>query len=410
MSGGTAADPQAGRERGPSHARRLAMRLFNAADWAVPKHPRKVLLHSIPDLEDGIQSVLSAVLDRGYEPVVLYGAPNTPDRFLRIFGDGPVRLVPKDSMDAAWHFLTARYVYVTHGLYGNPAPPPWQCVVNLWHGEPPGKVVGRYEGEPTRHATISPVLSGLGQAYRCTAFGLHPSRVPILGAPRNDRMLASDPDLARMRLLPDALDRPVFLWLPTFRRTVPGRYQRADVVGGSSVLPFDTDEVKRFDEWLDARGALVVVKAHPASGDELPGELKAIRSLTQADLESCDLTVYTMLAAFDGLITDISSVWVDYLLLDRPIVFAFPDIEEYRATRGISLEPYESWVPGPLVRTVDTLIAAVGAILDGRDEFRASRDQARRRAHRYCDDRSTARVVERAMGRRADPAKGERGT
>lgn len=395
---------------GTSRARRIGTGVFAVLDWLVPKNPRKVLVHSIPDLEDGILSVLSVVLDRGYEPVVLFDAAATPERFRRLFGARPVRFVRQGSPRAALHFLTARYVFVTHGLYGHPAPPPGQCVVNLWHGEPPGKVVGRYEGEPTRHASVSPVLSGLGQAYRCTAFGLHPSRVPVLGAPRNDRMLAADTDLARTRLVPEAIDRPVFLWLPTFRRSLPGRHQRADVADGSSALPFDAEDVKRLDEWLDARGVLVVVKAHPASGDELPGELKAIRVLTQADLESYDLTVYTMLGAFDGLITDISSVWVDYLLLDRPILFAFPDIEQYRATRGISLEPYESWVPGPLVRTVDALTDAVGAILDGHDEFRAARGLARRRAHRFYDDQSTARVVDRVMGRRADTGEGERRT
>jgi CDP-glycerol glycerophosphotransferase len=395
---------------GTGRARRIAVYAFTVVNWLIPKNRRKVLVHGIPDLEDGILSVLSVVPDRGYEPVVLFDAAGTPDRFRRLLGDRPVRFVHKDSLRAALHFLTARYVFVTHGLYGHPAPPPWQCVVNLWHGEPPGKVTGRYEGEPKRHASISPVLSGLGQAYRCTAFGLHPYRVPVLGAPRNDRMLAADPDLARTRLVPEALDRPVFLWLPTFRRNLPGRHQRADVAEGSSVLPFDAEDVKRLDEWLDARGALVVVKSHPASGDQPPGEHKAIRALTQADLESYDLTVYTMLAAFDGLITDISSVWVDYLLLDRPILYAFPDIERYRATRGISPEPYESWIPGPLVRTVDALTDALGAILDGRDDFRAARSQARRRAHRFYDDRSTARLVDRVMGRPADTVQGARGT
>lgn len=385
---------------GTSRARRIATGVFTVLDWLFPKSRRKVLVHSIPDFEDGIQAVLTELLDRGFELVVLFDAPGARERFTRAFGSRPARLVPKDSLRAALHFLTARYVFVTHGLFGHPAPPPWQCVVNLWHGEPPGKTTGRYEGEPTRHATMSPVLSGLGQAYRCTAFGLHPSRVPVLGAPRNDRMLRTDPDLARTRLVPDAFDRPVFLWLPTFRRTVPGRYQRADVTDGCSVLPFGADDVKRLDQWLDARGTLVVVKAHPASGDALPDELKAIRTLTQQELESCGQTVYSMLAAFDGLITDISSVWVDYLLLRRPIVFAFPDIDRYRATRGISLEPYESWVPGPFVRTVDELTDAVGAILDGPDEFRTARDQALRRLHRFHDDGATTRVVDHALAAR----------
>ena len=36
-----------------------------------------------------------------------------------------------------------------------------------------------------------------------------------------------------------------------------------------------------------------------------------------------------------GLITDISSVWIDFLLRGRPMIFAFPDLKQYRSNRGL---------------------------------------------------------------------------
>lgn len=385
------------RQETPSVLRWVAIWLFALVNWVVPKARRKVVVHSIPDLEDGIQAVLSELLDRGFEPIVLYDAPNTPKRFAKTFGDRPAGLVPRSSLRAALHFLTARYVFVTHGLFGHPVPPPWQCIVNLWHGEPPGKVVGRYEGQPSRHATMAPVLSQLGQAFRCAAFGLHPAQVPVLGAPRNDRMLRADGERIRAQLVPEAGGRPTFLWMPTFRATAPGRHQRVDVTRHSSVLPFEAEDIDRLDRWLAGRDALIVVKTHPLNADELPHGLHAIRVLSQEDIEGRGLTVYPLLAAFDGLITDISSVWIDYLLLRRPVVFAFPDIDQYRRFRGISLEPYESWIPGPLTRSVDALMDALGALLDGRDEFQAARNEALLRMHRFRDDRSAVRVADRAL-------------
>jgi len=101
-----------------------------------------------------------------------------------------------------------------------------------------------------------------------------------------------------------------------------------------------------------------------------------------------------LLSAFDGLITDVSSAWVDYLLLDKPLIFAFPDIEEYRQGRGLSIEPYEHWVPGPFVRTLDEFVDALDDVVAGRDPLAEERRLARLRLHQYQDDKSAARLLD----------------
>jgi len=266
-------------------------------------------------------------------------------------------------------------------------------VVSLWHGEPPGKVTGRFEGRGGLLCSYAPVCSTVGRAYRAAEFNLSPLQVPIVGAPRNDRMLQADAAGVRRALLGDDADRTTFIWMPTYR---VGHYDgelRVDVAGNPGV-PYTPAEIRRIDDWLVEHGARVVVKVHHRDVNSFTDDYRAIRVLTQGDLEREGLTIYQALAAFDALITDISSVWVDHLLLDKPMVFAFPDVEAYRQGRGLNVEPYEQWVPGAFTTDVDGLLPALGDIVDGRDPMREERARARVRFHQYRDDRSTVRLLD----------------
>ena len=237
-------------------------------------------------------------------------------------------------------------------------------------------------------------MSTVGRAYRSAEFGLDPLRVPIVGAPRNDRMLRSDGTRVRRRLLGDDADRPVLLWLPSFRTGSWAGRTRHDVATSFPGVPFPLAEVQRLDDWLVERGAVIVLKLHPHDVASFPGGFRALRVLSQEEMQRQGLTLYTMLPAFDGLLTDVSSIWLDYLLLDRPLVFAFPDVDEYRSGRGLNLEPYEDWVPGPFARDMDSLLQALAELLDGHDPMSDERGRARARFHQHHDDQSAARLLD----------------
>jgi len=59
-----------------------------------------------------------------------------------------------------------------------------------------------------------------------------------------------------------------------------------------------------------------------------------------------------LLGRSHGLITDYSSVWTDYLAMNRPVGFHCPDIELYEAGPGLNVEGYRELIPGPLLHTV----------------------------------------------------------
>jgi hypothetical protein len=378
-----------------SWKRRLTYVGLNGGNRLIPKTQDRVVLHSTIDLEDGVFALAEELNARGWTPTILLERPSRAAEVERHMG-GKVRTVPKKSVRGVLEFLTARFVFTTENLYGDREPPASQTVVNIWHGEPPsGKVIAQFSpGQGGLHCTYAPVTSTVGRAFRSAEFGLHPLRIPIVGAARNDRMLRSDGASVRRELLGEDADRPVFLWLPSFRKGSWEGRTRQDVARPQPGVPFPAEEVERLDSWLLEHGARVVLKLHPHDVETFSGDFRAIRVLTQEEMQQHGLTVYRMLPAFDGLLTDVSSIWLDYLLLDKPIVFAFPDIQDYRDGRGLVIEPYEEWVPGPFVRDMDGLIAALADLVEGRDPMAHERGLARLRFHQYRDDRSAARLLD----------------
>ena len=84
-------------------------------------------------------------------------------------------------------------------------------------------------------------------------------------------------------------------------------------------------------------------------------------------LRERSLSLYEFLGATDLLISDISSVVIDYLLLDRPVIHAFSDLREYESSRGFTVEPIADYFAGPVVTNSRELMDAVDRVLAGND-------------------------------------------
>ena len=82
-----------------------------------------------------------------------------------------------------------------------------------------------------------------------------------------------------------------------------------------------------------------------------------------------DADVYTFLSEVDILITDYSSIYFDYLLWERPIIFFPYDLEYYRdEDRGLIFE-YDEYTPGPKIFNAKEL---ENVLSKGIDDFRSS--------------------------------------
>ena len=113
---------------------------------------------------------------------------------------------------------------------------------------------------------------------------------------------------------------------------------------------------------LAVRGLQLVVKPHPMDADRRgwPGAV----TVDEDDLVAAGVSLYALLGASAGLITDYSSVWVDYLLLDRPMAFLVPDRGVY--DRALYPPDILDWVPGEVVDPQDRPFQMFLDDLDGR--------------------------------------------
>ena len=292
------------------------------------------------------------------------------------------------------YFALAKYVFFTHDCYVHRFAPR-AVSVNVWHGMPV-KRIGWMNNEgslvplTTYSVATSPLWAGVVQE------SLRPLRGTLMtGLPRNDRLfLRSDEIRARLDCPPPGAGR-LIMWLPTFR----GEWEQA-----RHTLGVPDGSLAAIDALLAQQGAVLVVKPHPmASYDRLPA-LSRFRLITDDWLQEQGISLYELLGQADALVSDLSSAYVDYLLLDRPIVHHFPDIDEYADSRGFSVEPIDDYLAGPLTRDAAELLAAISDIVRGADTHAVERGRVRALSHAHTDAFATARLLEQVGLRPVAPS------
>lgn len=316
---------------------------------AVAPRSRHLVISGFPDAEGNAIEMLRAATERYHGTIYLLVVNAEKARtVLQVAGLDQVenvRLVPRRSAEALWRFGTAEVSMFTHGLFGNPRRVSRKTLVNLWHGGGiKGGLMADERGRSTIHSDYLVAATRqqgqiLAQQCRLPAGGLL-----LTGNPRVDELWQAD--RARLRPLGIDPDRPFALWMPTFRKNAghglttgwaeaPGDTARVDLRAGEVVAG------------LAREGIQLVVKPHPSDGEN--HAVKGALIVTNDLLIRNGLLPYHLIGASDGLLTDYSSVWIDYLALDRPIAFLVPDAESFQSGRGFNPPDALDWLPGPRV-------------------------------------------------------------
>lgn len=104
--------------------------------------------------------------------------------------------------------------------------------------------------------------------------------------------------------------------------------------------------------------------------------------------------MYTLLRNADGLITDYSSVYFDYMLLNRPIGFAVEDMEKYKNKRGFIFDNPKEYMPGPEIRNLSDIEEFIENIVSGNDLYKEARESVNDKINYYKDGNCCKRVAE----------------
>lgn len=278
--------------------------------------------------------------------------------------------------------------------------------IQLWHGFPMKGLnyMSRFQPASTRELTHQRWLRYSAVAsYSATytslmnaCYGIHADQYIVTGMPRNDLLFEPGATSKLEKSVGKSLNgRQIVLYMPTFRKTMYGQVngeENLEIFGFKNV---DREELFRF---LEKENLVLAVKPHPyheddfglGSKEELPENIWII---TDQLLIAYDFDFYEMLSAADLLITDYSSVYFDYLLLNKPIIFTPTDSEAYRETRGFLIEPYDFWAPGPKCFEQGNLQQEILRQLDTPKVYEREREQIARIVHHYRDNESSKRVA-----------------
>ena len=151
------------------------------------------------------------------------------------------------------------------------------------------------------------------------------------------------------------------------------------------------------DEFLEAHNTYIVAKLHFADMQLINLEKRKIpKRIIFLDSELMGkhlLTIYHIMDAFDGLITDYSSVYADFMLLNKPIIFSCPDLEKYQKDRGFVVDDPRLLMPGPVAKTQNELTSVIGDLLNGKDEYKNHRQYLMPFFHKNLDGYSSKRLL-----------------
>ena len=152
----------------------------------------------------------------------------------------------------------------------------------------------------------------------------------------------------------------LLLYAPTFRDD-----------GETRLFPFEEFHgenrgraVEQLQNFLEKNQCIMCIRMHlyEKEGHEWlkaldrPGS--RIRFLNEDRIED----IMEVLVMFDLLITDYSSIYIDYLLLERPILFLPYDREAYLKTRGFNFD-YDEVTPGPKPKSYAEFLNSIEGLL-----------------------------------------------
>lgn len=293
---------------------------------------------------------------------------------LRFPGLSPLDDVPLDqqvnafSWKGLWFLLRSGVIVIHHGygdtFWGRCFSRSRRQIVNLWHGIPV-KGLGKHGSTAfswrqhltwwwnTSFYSFTICASRLDRTTMSACFGLSFDRLLISGLPRND-WLRSVPPLqtnyikqAEQKVNVCLKSRRLILYAPTFRPTSNGIYD------------FSPDEMQRLGVLLRRYNAVLGIRAHINRSQTHFGDTDFMYVFSAMEFPETQ----ALLMATDILVTDYSSIWVDFLLLNKPMIGFMHDFECFESEDRPLLYDLKTIFPGPLVFSFDSFYVALAHFL-----------------------------------------------
>lgn len=264
----------------------------------------------------------------------------------------------KFSFKAFYYYARAKYVFCTHGIYSFLNLKHKNKIVNLWHGMPL-KNIGCMDSKncgttPTKADYLIATSSFFQKIMAVSFNNLDINKVLLVGQPRNDQMF-EETDFFKNRDIDTTQYNSIGIWLPTYRQSIIGDVRSDGVYNENGITFLSMDDLHQLDKFLKEISSLLIVKLHPMDALQ-KANFEDFKNLIIIKPKDFKEQLYPLLGSVNYLLTDYSSVWIDYCILRRPIGFVMNDIEEYKNSRGLTIDELDKKLPGEIIDNYEKLI------------------------------------------------------
>lgn len=365
-----------------------------------PINKNEILFESNSEIKDNTKSLFQECLSQGInKKYKLVWTVDKPNKYINEYKNiENVYFVKKSkensySLKYLYHSCVSKYCFYTH-LYVANRTRKGQTKVFLTHGVPIKDTRGLFWNPYKNTDIIS--TSDFAAKLRCKTFGGGEDIVRILGFPRNDNFFKEDSETNKY--IENLNCEKFVLWLPTFKHFNIKSANRNDFNSEqkNDISLMNDQFLNQLNKKLKDNNIKLLIKFHPAQNLDYVNftNLSNIVTMSNSQLQENKVDLYSLMAKSSALITDYSSVYIDYLLLNKPIAFELGDYNEYKNGRGFIVDNPLDYMPGEKIKNEKDFIKFINNIINDIDIFNKERNNLKDKMHKYCDGNSSKRILE----------------
>lgn len=199
-------------------------------------------------------------------------------------------------------------------------------------------------------------------------FNVEASRVLPLGFPVIHDIMKADGHANLNNLLKINLQqfKYIIFYMPTYRKNKD--HEAETKININNIFNFKSYDEKKLLNYLQKNKILLCIKRHPEEtlNYSIPNH-NNVMNINQEMLLNCNLSVNDIINSADLLITDYSSLGLEFLTLDKPVLYLNYDVDDYQNNRGILFSNFDFWSNENTANSISTLISKINDLLMKKD-------------------------------------------
>lgn len=235
----------------------------------------------------------------------------------------------------------------------------------------------------------------------CCEYEVQKHQLVYLGYPRCDWFYINNKISAQ--LVKIGVTAEYVIWLPTFRKHVKAKRDVHSEKYESMGIPliYNKEMLLECNDFLKEKNLHIIYKPHPVQDvtNLKKVQLSNIHIINDETLFDLDLQLYQVIAESKALISDYSSVYYDYLLLDRPIATTIDDMNQWKQGEGFAydVESIFKKTTEQIANLAELYTFIQNVVIDGKDKKRKARQEICEQTIMHRDGNSAKRVADFVM-------------